>query len=259
MSVCYIQQGDVCCSKCVHQNVDLRWSDAFVLRHCASLLLVHPWMLIIKNTCEIPLNAFSSSTQCRWQTGATGAVYPGPQCDRGPKQCWTLQIRSGSSFRSPSSFFKRFVSLYCWFQVQDSLLFWFALTLLMQTSNNAPLSYVTSAQPLLGPVHRTFDLKPKMKTVTGMYICTVWTVCMSEKEPQKPPEHTSEQVKSQNFLGACAPDPPHTIYKRGPTFCICPGPPQSSWRPWQYIAPIVVCTWVLWNVHMHVKRMMLHT
>ena len=73
--------------KCVHQNVNLRWSSAPVLRYYASLLLMHSWMLIIKNSCEKTLNAFSSSTQCRRQSGATGAVCPGPQCDRGPKQC----------------------------------------------------------------------------------------------------------------------------------------------------------------------------
>ena len=208
MSVCYIQQGDVCCSKCVHQNVDLRWSNAFVLRHCASLLLVHPWMLIIKNTCEIPLNAFSSSTQCRWQTGATGAVYPGPQCDRGPKQCWTLQIRSGSSFRSPSSFFKRFVSLYCWFQVQDSLLFWFALTLLMQTSNNAPLSYVTSAQPLLGPVHRTFRSETENEDC-NWHVYMHCMDCMHERKgASEAPRTHFRASKISKFPGGMCPRPP---------------------------------------------------
>ena len=73
--------------KCVHQNVNLRWSNAPVLRYYVSLLLMHSWMLIIKNSCEKTLNAFSSSTQCRRQSGATGAVCPGPQCDRSPKQC----------------------------------------------------------------------------------------------------------------------------------------------------------------------------
>ena len=35
---------------------------------------------------------------------------------------------------------------------------------------------------------------------------------MHKKEPQELPEHTSEHVKSQNFLEACPPDPPHTIH-----------------------------------------------
>ena len=66
-----------------------------------------------------------------------------------------------------------------------------------------------------------------MKMATGRYVCTV---CRLEKEPQKPPEHTSEHVKSQKkkFWGRA---PRHPIYSRGPTLCICPGPPQSSRRP----------------------------
>ena len=37
-----------------------------------------------------------------------------------------------------------------------------------------------------------------------VYVCTV---CMHKKEPQKPPEHASEHVKLQNFLGACPQTP----------------------------------------------------
>ena len=63
----------------------------------------------------------------------------------------------------------------------------------------------------------------------------VYMYCvLHDKEPQEPPEHTSEHVKSQNFLGAC----PQILFAqfifRGPTFCICPGPPQSSRQPWPY-------------------------
>ena len=36
--------------------------------------------------------------------------------------------------------------------------------------------------------------------MAGMYV-------LHEKEPLKPPEHTSEHVKSQNFLGACTQTP----------------------------------------------------
>ena len=38
------------------------------------------------------------------------------------------------------------------------------------------------------------------------------------------PKHT------QNFLGACTQIPLHNPYIKGPIFCICPGPPQSSWQ-----------------------------
>jgi len=64
----------------------------------------------------------------------------------------------------------------------------------------------------------------------------VSTVCMHKKEPQKLPEHTSECVKSQNFMGACPQTPLTQSILWGPTFCICPGlpapPPQSSRQPW---------------------------
>ena len=41
-----------------------------------------------------------------------------------------------------------------------------------------------------------------------MYVLYAWT----KKEPQKPPEHTSEDVKPQNFLGACPQTPSHNLY-----------------------------------------------
>ena len=164
------------------------------------------------------------SVQCHWQEGQQGQFSPGPQCEGPPNTAELFQIRSGSSFTSQSSFFKRFVSLYCWFQV--SLLFCFALMLLMQTSNYCTLC-LTKLRDLcsrwLGPCMSYFSIW--MKTATGRYVCNV---CMHEKEPQKPPEHTSEP---QNFLGAY-PRPPHTIYSMGPTFYICLGLPQFSRWPW---------------------------
>jgi len=41
---------------------------------------------------------------------------------------------------------------------------------------------------------------------------------MHEKKPQKPPEHASEHVKSQNFLGVC----PHKLW--APLFVFALGP-----------------------------------
>ena len=57
-----------------------------------------------------------------------------------------------------------------------------------------------------------FDL---LKIATCRYICTV---CMHDEEPQEPPEHTSEHVKSQNFLGACPQTPLVQSILRGSTF-----------------------------------------
>ena len=53
---------------------------------------------------------------------------------------------------------------------------------------------------------------------------------MHEKELQEPPEpeHTSEHVKSQNFLGACPQTPLTQSILWGSTFCICPAPPIFS-------------------------------
>ena len=41
---------------------------------------------------------------------------------------------------------------------------------------------------------------------------------MHDEEPQEPPEHTSEHVKSQNFLGACPQTPLVQSILRGSTF-----------------------------------------
>ena len=56
-----------------------------------------------------------------------------------------------------------------------------------------------------------------------LYACTT-------KEPQKPPEHTSEHVKPPNFSGSVPPDPLHTIYIMGPVsvFALGPSHPLSG-------------------------------
>ena len=74
---------------------------------------------------------------------------------------------------------------------------------------------MTTAQPLTrAPYVVLFDLK-LLNEDRNWQVCTV---CMLKKEPQKPPEHTSKLVKSQNFLGACPQTPLHTIYSMDPTF-----------------------------------------
>ena len=50
---------------------------------------------------------------------------------------------------------------------------------------------------------------------------------MHEKEPQEPPEHTSEHVKSQIFPGGVPPDPPHTVHFIGPHFLYLPWAPPN--------------------------------
>ena len=61
---------------------------------------------------------------------------------------------------------------------------------------------------------------------------------MHEKEPQEPPEYTSEHVKSQNFLGPCPQTPPPLTQSilQGPTFWVCPGPPNPLSGPdWEAV------------------------
>ena len=57
---------------------------------------------------------------------------------------------------------------------------------------------------------------------------------MRKKEPQEPPEHTSEHVKSQNFMGAHPQIPSHHPYFGAALFVFAMPPPQSSWRPWHW-------------------------
>ena len=65
-------------------------------------------------------------------------------------------------------------------------------------------------------------------TVGGGAIGAGYTVCMHEKGPQEPPEHTSEHVKYQTFLGVC----PQTLLTHpfcgAPVFIFALPPPQSS-------------------------------
>ena len=107
------------------------------------------------------------------------SAFPGgqfAQCRGGHKQCWNRPVYQ-------SSFFKGFVSPYCWLRV--SLLFGLCLCCWC----NAHLSHVTLFTWLLrSPLARApyvvlFDLKPlanRRWQLADMY------VCMHKKEPQKP-------------------------------------------------------------------------
>ena len=76
-----------------------------------------------------------------------------------------------------------------------------------------------------------FDLK-LLNEDSNWQVCMY---CMHVRKGQKPPEHTSEHVKSQFFFGGgergIPPAPPCTIYRLDPTFCICPGSQQPFWQP----------------------------
>ena len=84
------------------------------------------------------------------------------------------------------------------------------------------------------PVRRTFQSETanRRRQLSGIYVLCACT----NKEPQGPPEHTSEHVKSQNFLGAC----PHTPLKQsilwGPHFLYLP------WAPRILLAALLSCS-----------------
>ena len=70
--------------KCVHQNVNLRWSNAPVLRYYVSLLLMHSWMLIIKNSCEKTLMLFLAVHSAADRVGQQGQFALGPSVTGAP-------------------------------------------------------------------------------------------------------------------------------------------------------------------------------
>ena len=74
--------------------------------------------------------------------------------------------------------------------------------------------------PLLAGSHMSYFYR-WTRTVTCWYVCIV---CMHKKEPQKPPEHTSDHVKSPNFLSACPQTPSQNLYY-GPCFLYLPWAP----------------------------------
>ena len=149
--------------------------------------------------------------------GNWGSLPPVPSVRGAPNSAELFQIRSCSSFTSQSSSFKRFLLLD--FKSACFLLRAHAGDANFKIMHTLVRSYVTSAQPLA----RVVKTAKQRRQLAG--ICTV---CMRKKEPEKPTEHTSWHVKSQNFLGACPQTPPDTHTQYGPHFCICPGPPQSS-------------------------------
>ena len=91
-----------------------------------------------------------------------------------------------------------------------------------------------------------FDLKPLNEDVNlQVYVCTV---CMHKKEPQKPPEHASEHVKPQNFLGACPQTPLAQSILWAPLFVFALGPSHPLGGP----AQDAVCIIIFWIIEVHI-------
>ena len=62
---------------------------------------------------------------------------------------------------------------------------------------------------------------------------------MHEKSLRSPQDTLQSMYNLKIFWGR-APDPLSQSILWGPTFCICPGPPQSSQWPWWFMYTILV-------------------
>ena len=166
------------------------WSDGAsniqkTTRHTLALLIVWLGEMCCYgiSLCSLPRSDVCTSSAADRGGGATGAVCPRPPVWRRPQT--VLNSFNGSLFSSQSSFFKRSVSLYCWFHVS-------LLTLLTQTSKMHTLSYVTTAQMLTikGPVRRTFwsETTKRRRQLAGMY-------CMhARKGASEAPQNTLQSM-----------------------------------------------------------------
>ena len=108
---------------------------------------------------------------------------------------------------------------------------------------------MTTAQPLTRALYiALFTLKP-LNEDGNFQVCMC---CMHARKG------ASESPRT-HFSGGVSPDPPHTIYSMDPTFCNCPGPPQSSRRPWRahkYLSTIIgsiqsFSDWLICDSYMH--------
>ena len=132
--------------------------------------------------------------------GNRGSLPQAPQCKGAPKQCRTCSNKMRSSVTFQSSFVKGLVSLY--FQLKSTCSFASHFMLLTLRSPLARAPYCVHARKRASGAPRTHFRACKISKIS-------WGV------PQTPP---------------------HTIYFVGPTFCIYPGPPQSSRQPYLQVS-----------------------
>ena len=153
--------------------------------------------------------------QGQFTLGHRGSLPQAPSVRGVPNSAELFQIGSSSSSTFQSSFFMMFVSLYF---VNFKSACFFASRLRCWRMH--PLSYVTTAQPLtMVPYVVLFDLKPLNEDGNWQ----VYMYCM-KRSLLNPPEHTSEHVKSRNFLGACTQTPLKQSIVWAPLFVFAPGP-----------------------------------
>ena len=142
-----------------------------------------------------------------------------PNSAHAPKQCRTCSDKFRSSVAFQSSFLKGLALLY--FRLKSACSFALRFTLLTQIMDKN-LTWQLRSTLARASYVVLFDLKPL--TEDGNLQVYMYCLHAHKKKTQEPPEHTSEHVKSQNFLGECPQTPLTQSILWGPTSCICPGP-----------------------------------
>ena len=147
-----------------------------------------------------------------------------------------FQIRSCSSFTSQPSFLKRFVSLYCWFQVSQLRCFRLSCWRKLQMYT---LSCVTTAQPLArAPYVVLFDLK--LLNEDGN-----WQVCMhARKGVSEASRIHFRACKISKFSGGCPQTPLRQSIAWPPLFVFALAPHNPLGGPAQNSCEWVTAKWI---------------
>ena len=145
--------------------------------------------------------------------GIRGSLPRAPNARGPPNSAGLVRIRCVRQSHSSQDFFKGLVSLY--FRLKSACSFALRFMLLAQIMRKLH-NYLARV-----PVRRTSETANRRRQLVGIYVLCACT----KKEPQGPPEHTSEHIKSQNLLGR-APRPPYTIHFVGAHFLDLPWAPQ---------------------------------
>ena len=161
--------------------------------------------------------------------GTTGAVCSGPQCKGDPKQCWTrsnaypfssFSINTKPGWLEINNTPKQTPCL----SSQPALI---GFTLMLLGCKHFILHDYCAVH--LATTRATYDVLFDLKLVNERWQLAS-TVCMHKRSPR-----THFRVcKISKFCGGM-PRPPSSIYIMGLTFCICPGPLQSSQWPYKPI------------------------
>ena len=167
-------------------------------------------------------------------SGNDSLDHPGPQCKGAPKQFRTCSNKIRSSVTFKSSFCKGLVLLY--FRPKSACSFALHFMLLMQIMHNY-LAWLLRRLLARTPYVVLSDLKPLIEDGN----LQVYMYCVhARKRASGPPRTHYRACKISKFPGGEPPGPLAQSILWDPTFCICPGPPQSSRRSWDYLLIIEV-------------------